>query len=158
MPQETDSLVSMARDVTGEVLETMFFSTAAAIGCDHSGQVPVSEEWVSSRVRFAGAPSGELRVMLSRELARSIAAAFLASEPGEITMETEGQVGCELGNMICGAILSRLHPDSRVALAPPELTPVNFGGGREVHQCFQTSDGRLSISIRIEEGPAKGSV
>ncbi len=61
-------------------------------------------------MRFAGLPSGELRVMLSRELARSIAAGFLGSDPEEVTAEAEGQVGCELGNMICGAVLSRLHP------------------------------------------------
>jgi CheY-specific phosphatase CheX len=157
MSKEVDSLLSMARDVTAEVLETMFFSTAAAIVCDHSGVVPVNEEWISSRVRFAGAPSGELRVMLSRELARSIAAGFLGSEPEEITLEAEGQVGCELGNMICGAVLSRVHPDSRVALAPPELTPVNFGDGHEVHQCFATPDGLLSVNMHIDAGTVPGN-
>jgi hypothetical protein len=157
MPQEADSLLSMARAVTGEVLETMFFSTAAAIDCDHSGQLPLNEEWTSSRVRFAGLPSGELRVMLSRELARSIAAGFLGSDPEEVTAEAEGQVGCELGNMICGAVLSRLHPDSRVALAPPELTPVNFGGGNGIHQCFETPEGKLSINMVLEHGSAKKS-
>ena len=157
MSREIEALLSMARVVTGEVLETMFFSTAAPIACDHSGEAAVHEDWISSRVRFAGTPSGELRVMLSHELARSIAAGFLGSEPDEITLEAEGQVGCELGNMICGAVLSRFHPDSRVALASPELTPVNFGDGRGVHQCFATPDGQLSVNMHLEPSPAPGN-
>ena len=70
------AVLSILRDVTGVVLETMFFSEAVPRSCDHAElDAPgAQEEWISARVLFDGAPRGELRVMLSHELARFIAA------------------------------------------------------------------------------------
>jgi len=151
--QDQAEILTMARQVTGEVLETMFFSEAVPVDCNHAaGPGSVLDGWLSSRVCFQGVPSGELRVILSDQLARAIAAGFLGAESEDVTEETAGQVGCELGNMICGAILSRLHPDSRVALAPPELVPATFDGQGYVHQCFETPDGKLAIMIALKKG------
>jgi len=150
------AVLPILKEVVGAVLETMFFSEAAARPCDHSElDAPgAREEWISARVRFAGAPTGELRVMLSHELARFMAASFLGSDPEEVTSDADGQVSCELANMICGALLSRLHPDAAVSLNPPELVPVDFAALDGVHQCLDTPDGTLAVSMRIEPGSA----
>jgi hypothetical protein len=141
-------LLSMAQQAVREVLETMFFSTAAPVDCRHS----VPEKWLSSRVRFESAAlTGELTAMLSPELARSIAAGFLGEDSQEVGAQNAELVSCELANMICGTLLSRFHPDSQVALGAPELAAAGFGDGSAgVHQCFETPDGRLSITLRID--------
>jgi CheY-specific phosphatase CheX len=147
-------MLAIVRGATGEVLETMFFSEAVPCPCDHSAlDAPgAREEWISASVRFEGAPRGELSLMLSHELARFIAASFLGADPEEVSSEADSQVSCELANMICGAVLSRLHPNAGVALRPPELVPPDFGVSAGVHQCFETPDGTLAITMRLEEG------
>jgi hypothetical protein len=137
----TEALIPMVTSVTQEVLETMFFSEAEAVACGHES------DWIAARVRFSGDPSGELTVMLSRELALAASAGFLAEDAGEVTAEQLNQVSCELANIICGAILSRLHPQARVTLGVPELAHPDFGDA--VHQCFATPEGMLAVTIRM---------
>jgi len=147
------AILPIVREVTGVVLETMFFSEAVPEACDHAALIVpgAREEWISARVRFDGVPRGELRVMLSHELARFVAASFLGADPDDVNSDADGQVSCELANMICGALLSRLHPDTVVALSPPELVPADFDTSAGVHQCFETPDGTLALTMRIEE-------
>lgn len=137
----TEALSRTVQQVTQEVLETMFFAEAEPVACDHEG------DCVAARVRFTGNPNGELTVMLSRTLALSASAGFLAEDNDEVTDEELHQVACELANIICGAILSRLHPNSRVSLSTPELSIPDLDAA--FHQCFATPDGMLAVSIRM---------
>jgi CheY-specific phosphatase CheX len=152
--REGSGMLPILQEVTGAVLETMFFSEAVPCACDHSElDVPgAREEWVCARVRFDGSPRGELQVMLSHELARFIGANFLGAEPEEVASAVDGQVSCELANMVCGAALSRMHPEAVVVLRPPELLPADFEMLGGVHQCFSTPDGTLAVTLRIAEG------
>ena len=147
MPAETEAvlnaILTTATDALQEVLGTMFFSDAAPVACEHH----LAGEWSAARVTFTGVPAGELRLMLSPGLALIFAASFLGIDEQEVTPETADQVNCELANMICGAILSRLHPDSLVALSAPELTPVDFEHPGSIHQCFAIPEGTLAISL-----------
>ena len=49
--------------------------------------------------------------------------------------------------MICGAMLSRLHPDSHVALDAPETIPAVFDAAGGTHQCMETPEGMLAITM-----------
>jgi Chemotaxis phosphatase CheX len=140
-----EELFSLVGVVTREVLETMFFSEAEPVECRHS------ETWKAAKVRFdadSHNSRGEMTVMLSRELAISASAGFLAEENEEVTEEQENQVSCELANIICGAILSRLHPNARVTLSMPEVAEPDFAVNPCVHQCFATPDGMMAVTIR----------
>ena len=138
------TMLPAIREVTREVIEVMFFSEAEPVACGHT------DDYVAARVRFTGGASdpsnGELTVMLSPELACSLSAAFLAEEEDEVTPEQRSQVSCELANILCGAILSRLHPNSRVALGVPEPAAADYDGS--THQCFATPEGLLAVTIR----------
>jgi hypothetical protein len=50
--------------------------------------------------------------------------------------------------MICGAALSRVHPDAVVKLHAPRAgdpaTPLEGA-----HQCFETPEGVLSVTMRV---------
>jgi CheY-specific phosphatase CheX len=144
MSWSVDPLSEVACAVTREVLETMFFATSEPVPCHH----PLSgADWIAAQVRFEGSPRGDLRVMLSHDLAVIVASGFLGIEVEEVTDEKEDQIACELANMICGAVLSRLHPDSRVSLDPPEKMVAAFDQTEGTHQCFETPDGMLAITM-----------
>lgn len=143
MPAEIEAVLATAVDALQEVLGTMFFSDAVPVACQHSGE----SAWIAARVRFSGAPAGEMCLMLSANLAAVFAAGFLGIHESEVTAEAGGQVVRELANMVCGAILSRLHPDSLVALSAPELAPVDFERRGGIHQCFAIPEGTLAIEL-----------
>jgi CheY-specific phosphatase CheX len=142
------------RQVTASVLETMFFTETELAACEHT--------WLRSapcaRIRFEGSHFGEMLLGVSLEAADPIAASFLGLEPMELTDAQRGQVIQELSNILCGAMLSRLWPESKLALSSPELTPwQDWPGGGTLHHCFATPEGLLAISIRLTAAsPALG--
>jgi CheY-specific phosphatase CheX len=143
MPAEIEAVLATAVDALQEVLGTMFFSDAVPVECRHAAE----NDWISARVRFSGVPAGEMRLMLSSNLAAVFAAGFLGIDESEVTGESSNQVICELANMVCGAILSRLHPDSLVALSAPELAPADFDRPGAIHQCFAIPEGTLAVDL-----------
>ena len=148
----------IVRSVAAEVLETMFFTEAEPCRCEHA--------WLPSAAcagaRFTGSHLGEMLLAMSADAAVPIAASFLGLEPMELTEGQRGQVLQELTNILCGAMLSRIWPQSKLAIAAPELT-----GWKEwpeapvLHRCFVIPEGKLAISIRLiaeatPVGPAAG--
>jgi len=134
------------RLTTAEVLETMFFTEAEPAACEHA--------WLPSapcaRVRFEGSHFGEMLLAVSAEAADPIAASFLGLDPMELTDPQRGQMIQELTNILCGAMLSKLWPESRLAIGSPELMPwPDWSGNGALHRCFATPEGMLAISIRL---------
>ena len=64
---------------------------------------------------------------LSDASARMLAAGFLGEDEGMLTDSQPGEVVCELANMLCGSLVSKLESEESFDLAPPELVPA----GRE---------------------------
>ena len=149
MPIDPSRLLPLTCEAAQEVLETMFFTTAAPAACAHAQP----ETLIAARVGFAGRPAGELSLTLSCGLARALAAGFLGVDFEELSEEAESQIACELANILCGAILSRVHPDCGVALEAPQLIIPRFEEDGRIHQCFLTPDGALTIALRLEKEP-----
>jgi CheY-specific phosphatase CheX len=134
------------REVAAEVLETMFFTEAELATCEHS--------WLGAaacaQIRFEGSRFGEMLLGVSMEAADPIAASFLGLEPVELTDTQRGQVIQELSNILCGAMLSHLWPESKLALLSPELTRwQEWPREGLLHRCFTIPEGTLAISIRL---------
>jgi len=141
-PEASDTM----RQVTAEVLERMFFTEAELASCEHAwlGKAPCA------RIRFEGSHFGEMLLGVSVEAVDSIAASFLGLDPMEVTDAQRGQVVQELSNILCGAMLSHLWPESRLALACPELIAwPEWPGGGVLHHCFVIPEGLLGISVRL---------
>ena len=100
-----------------QVLETMVFMTVLS----HSETVPEQALPVCACLEFRGEPSGSFGVNLSEGAARVITANFLGDEPEAVSPAQIAEVICELSNMICGAILTRIHGDNLFELTSPEL-------------------------------------
>jgi len=134
------------RQVAAEVLEAMFFTEAELTACEHA--------WLGSarcaRIRFEGSHFGEMLLSVSGEATDPMAASFLGLEPMELTDAQRGQVIEELSNILCGAILSKLWPESKLALSSPESTGwQEWPAEGALHRCFVIPEGTLAISLRL---------
>jgi len=134
------------RQVASEVLEAMFFTEAELTACEHA--------WLGkarcAQIRFGGSHFGEMQLGVSAEAAEPIAASFLGLDPMELTDAQRGQVIEELSNILCGAILSKLWPESKLALSSPKLSVwQEWPDGGPLHHCFAIPEGLLGISIRL---------
>jgi hypothetical protein len=135
-----------ARRVAAEVLETMFFTEAQVVACEHG--------WIAmapcASIRFDGSHCGEMLLGVSVEAADPIAASFLGLDPMELTDTQRGQVVQELSNILCGAMLSQLWPESTLALSEPELTAwPEWPNQGTLHRCLAIPEGMVAISIRL---------
>jgi hypothetical protein len=131
--------------VGAEVLETMFFDEALPAPCEH-GWIPSG---ASVRLAFEGSHCGEFLLSVAPEVAQSITPAFLGVEPEEVTEGQGSQVLLELANILCGSVLSHLWPDADLKLGGPELIQVEGPIEDALHECFQLTEGMLSVSIRV---------
>jgi len=102
-----------------DVLEKMFFISILDETPD-AAPLAVREE-IAVRVGFEGKPSGSLTLLLNRLVARSIAGDFVGVEPEELSDSQVGEVMCELANMICGSVLSRVESAVTFRLGAPEI-------------------------------------
>lgn len=135
--------------VAAQVLETMFFTEAELSTCDHF--------WLEiadcARVQFEGSHFGEMQLGISANAADPIAAAFLGLDEHPSKAQL-GEVIQELANVLCGAMLSQLWPDSKLALASPQSTLWHdWDLHNMLHRCFAIPEGMLAISIRLNSQP-----
>jgi len=143
-----DQLLSGTVD---SVLETMFFSAAWGPGEPETGGAVLA-----SRLAFHGRPCGTFAVCLSEPAARLLAAAFLGEDVEALTDSQIGQVVCELANMLCGSLVSKLESEESFDLAPPELVPfgsettTGFGAPPAARQSFEIEGGVLTVTLHLE--------
>ena len=145
--EETKDFVTVLDEVMAEVLATMFFADCEPAPCNHA--------WLASaftaQLGFAGRHVGETLVSVSSPAAQSIASGFLGLDPRETNEADCRQVVLELSNILCGAILSRLWPDSKLMLSAPGPATWESGLEGSAHRCFNTPEGSLAWCIRLRE-------
>ena len=103
---------------TVEALEQMFFVYPVESVLPSS---PEADSDVICSVDFAGEPSGRLILRIAVVAARSIAAGFLGEDECGLSEIQVGDVLCELTNIICGSILSRIESKATFHLDSPRL-------------------------------------
>jgi CheY-specific phosphatase CheX len=147
---EVSELDQMLSDSAVEVLESMFFTSLAEEG------VPCGDlhgPCISARLSFRGNPPGRFGVRTPPKTALTIAANFLGLEEDALTESQIGEVICELANMLCGSVLSRLEKESRFELSGPELDPPETG----CPECFtawrvlELEEGPLGMWLELEQ-------
>lgn len=134
-----------------DVLETMFFSPVI-------DETPVSEApgeaALAARLQFSGARSGSFTVRVTEGAARMIAANFLAEETDEPAPSQVAEVVCELTNMMCGAVLSRLDRGAHFDLSSPTL--VNYLAAAvpdAKSRAFDIGDGEVAVFLHVDDQP-----
>lgn len=132
-----------------EVLETMFFTAVygpAAAGASLSGPHR------TARLGFEGTPSGALTLSISEPAGRTLAANFLASEEdGPLPDAQLASVICELANMICGSLLSRVTSEDHFRLSTPApLADEAADPPGRPNQSLDLGDGVLDLWLTME--------
>lgn len=148
--RDFNQLLSTAVD---SVLETMFFAIVSG-----PAEPQVNGAVLQSRVSFRGRPSGALGMCISEPAARLLAGSFLGEDEQALTGSQTGQVVCELTNMLCGSLLSKLESEESFDLGTPELVPsrsevsVGSEAAGDARQTFGLDGGVLTVSLHLE-GP-----
>jgi CheY-specific phosphatase CheX len=149
LPAQSEIAEVLGRSVA-RVLETMCF--AAVFGEADAPAQP--ENCVSVRVRFAAMAPGSLAVSIPRRVAETLAEDFLGARPEQtLAALTVEEVVSELGNMICGAVLSEIQRDARFKLFPPQvLAEDEAAAERAAAKWFGVGEGVLGVTLAF--GPA----
>jgi len=136
-----------------EVLEKMFFVDLMDPGAAEERTGDIAAE-----VIFDGDPPGTFRLDLERAAAKSAAADFLGEDPEELTTEQLNEVVCELANMVCGSVLSRIESSATFRLAKPRITPGECPPQAPATASFQALVGgsMLRAEIRMERTVCPG--
>lgn len=143
--QNFDQLLS---GVVEAVLETMFFCTPLGPAEPETGAAVLE-----ARLAFHGHPSGTLGLRISAPSARILAASFLGEEEEMLTDTQPGQVVCELANMFCGALVSKLESDESFDLTSPELVPARSDVPESpavARHSFELENGILTVTLHLE--------
>jgi CheY-specific phosphatase CheX len=130
------------------VLDTMFFMTVLS----HSDSAPETALPVCAWLEFRGEPSGSFGINLSEPAARVIGANFLGAEPEELTAGQISEVVRELANIVCGAILTRVHGDNLFELTAPELQDSEraaAAAARGISRTFDVGDGVIQAYLQV---------
>jgi CheY-specific phosphatase CheX len=137
-------------EVVDTVLETMFFS--ASIG---PAEAESGDAVLEARLAFHGSLSGTLSVRISDASARALAAGFLGQDEEALTSAQPGQVVCELANMLCGSLVSKMEGEERFDLDSPELLSQRIEDAASQQasaagcQSFQLENGVLTVTLHL---------
>lgn len=132
-----------------EVLEKMFFACVCGPAPDAECS---AEPCLIAHVAFQGRPCGALTVSISRPAALTLAANFLAVGDDESPSDAQvAAVVCELTNMICGCLLTKVESDDCFRLsAPAVLQHEPDRRVPELRQSLDLGDGILSLALALE--------
>jgi CheY-specific phosphatase CheX len=140
-------LDQMIAESTAEVLETMFFTCVAeTAGAEYDS----SQTSVAAQLTFHGAPSGSFGLALPARTAREIAAGFMGEDEETLPEARVGEVVCELANMICGSMLSRLESHTCFELHHPELSNGEVPPAA-LSRIFELEHGTLRVWLNLNQ-------
>jgi CheY-specific phosphatase CheX len=134
-----------------EVLETMCFtgviaSGEAEAGLAEGGMAPE----LTAELQFTGDSRGGIRVGLPMKLAHSVGAGFLGREEADVSDSDAEHVVCELANMICGSVLSRLRNNATFHIGKRGVDTLERFAGCEragVNRWFDLGTGVVSVAL-----------
>jgi CheY-specific phosphatase CheX len=138
------------RDSVDEVLEKMFFVEALGESPDSASAEGEPPAAVAVELTFDGDPPGSLTLWVTSAAARPIAADFLGCDEEAVSDRQMEEVVCELANMICGSLLSRVESATTFHLAAPRIVPpaASRATGRDTSFCaVDLSNGTLTVAV-----------
>lgn len=134
-------LVGAARDVLNVMFFTDIVEEGEASPCPQPFPVQV-------RVNFTGDETGAFVMEVDETAAGAMAGSFLGTDPVTLPSDEEiDQVMGELGNMICGAFLSRFEKEGLFSLSSPEVLRPAAGSIPGVHRSLELMEGFMDLRV-----------
>jgi CheY-specific phosphatase CheX len=130
-----------------DVLAKMFF--VETLGESSQPGAPCADV-IGAKVAFEGEPAGALTIRLTTPAASQIAADFLGLDEEEVSPSRVAEVVCELANMICGSVLSRVESATTFRLATPRIVPLpecRSARGGAIRYAAELSNGELAVDL-----------
>ena len=128
-------------DVIFNVLETMFFAVPEKLG-----EVGSEEAWdVEAEIRLDGVRKTSVQLLLTKDLALSLAANFLGKEMEEVSDTELLDLAREIANMIGGNLVTKLG-DEEISLGLPDSRYIQGVDAID-------ADSDHTISFHIEDAP-----
>jgi CheY-specific phosphatase CheX len=146
----SNELQQILSESATEVLESMFFTSPLESSAFCDGP---TENSIAAGLFFRGTPPGRFGICASMDAARSLAASFLGEDLESMGEQQCGEVICELANMVCGSVLSRLEKDVLFELTQPKIgEPYSSRPeGASVSLTLELEEGSLLAWILVEE-------
>jgi CheY-specific phosphatase CheX len=137
------------RESVNDVLEKMFFAqTLGESGPWESAGAAAPE--ICARLTFEGERGGALTTRMTYSAARQVAADFLGADEAAVPDQQVADVVCELANMICGSVLSRVESAGTFRLSAPRIVPswtTPPAGPDTTNYGVELSNGRLAVNV-----------
>ena len=134
-------------DALVEVAENSFFAYVEPLDGEAAAEALAAvPAWLEAEVRFTGAFGGRMRLAVAEPLAVELFASFLGLDPGEAPDDARlfDLVG-ELGNMVCGAWLTRSCLRRRFDLQHPAVARRPLVEAADPHDLQLTLNGQPAI-------------
>jgi CheY-specific phosphatase CheX len=135
-----------------EVFEKMFFVFAEPVqgGCGNYS--------IKTAITFSGPVNGEMELLFSRGIARTMVENMLNLPHSEITEQITVDCVKESMNIVCGNFLRKLDPEKGFHLSMPTFEVISQNGqGNEqtelqrIRLAFATETGNLEVSLATRE-------
>lgn len=140
-------LHSLLAPAVADVLETMFFSECL-------GPSQPEPNGLEAEVAFTGETSGTVGVRISEASARGLAASFLGESEDSLTDTQVTQVVCELTNMLCGCIASKITSHTCFDLSSPAFrfySKTKPEDALQIQESFAIERGTITVSLASSE-------
>jgi CheY-specific phosphatase CheX len=143
-----------------EVLESMYFTSVTEIVHQPACMPVPGEPGYAFTLRFAGDLHGTFGLHLDAANGRTLAANFLGEEEDSLTPQEVAEVVGELGNMLCGSVVSRIEGPSKFALTHPEPSAPNSAPSSHSSETLITTlvtdSGPILIWIALDPSDSTG--
>jgi CheY-specific phosphatase CheX len=130
-----------------EVFEKMFYIFLEPL------DVRNNEYDMEAATGFKGTMSGDVRILLSREIVRAMVQNMLGLEGDEITGQDIEDCSKEAVNMVCGNFLSKLDSTKVFNLFTPifkEGQPECLESGEDICRMdFDSDNGKIGVMVKI---------
>jgi CheY-specific phosphatase CheX len=120
-----------------DVVEQMFYVFLEPVGDEYSDYA------MEAAIQFKGDLKGEVSILVSEGLAKSMVQNLLGLETGQMTKEDIEDCVKEVANMICGNFLGRLDQTRMFDLSMPSFSqpPRKAVAGSDSFRLYFDSDG-----------------
>lgn len=135
-----------------EVLETMFF---LAIEGEAAWADVGAREHRHVAMEFDGPLAGRMDLAVSMDVAPMLASGFAGRDEAELTAGDVDGVLCEMANMLCGSLLSRLENEALFSLSTPRVSE-GAGDAPGVCRVFDLGMGDMRVCISVHDGRRDG--
>jgi CheY-specific phosphatase CheX len=152
---ESTEVQTALAEAVEEVLETMCFAMVLS-SSETAIPAPAGSDPVHAMLRFEGTPSGVFHLSIPVALARAAGSGFLGRDEEEISDLEATEVVCELANMFCGSVLSRLEKETIFHLSSPVLVTGDAGFpfvGAGISRWFELEGGTLAVNLDFQLVP-----